>query len=97
MKRVGIAASKMAQGNWTLYNLYVVLLAFLFSLLIFFVAGAAVMVALVILLGLYKFVIPGDTQQVWDNIFPICMISLSCMIGIFNLLVLLKNLKWPKK
>lgn len=38
MERIGIAASKIAKGNLLLYNSYVVLIAFLLSVLLFLIS-----------------------------------------------------------
>ena len=40
MERIGIAASKIAQGNLFLYNICVIVISFLFSLFIFFISIA---------------------------------------------------------
>ena len=49
MKRIGIAASTISKGNLFLYNFYVVLIAMLFSLFIFIIAGSIVIFALAII------------------------------------------------
>ena len=49
MERIGIAASKIAKGNLHLYNFYVVLLTLLFSFLVYFLTGSAIVFALVLI------------------------------------------------
>ena len=65
MERIGIAASKIAQGNLFLYNFFVVAIASLFSLLVFFVSGCAIVLMLVIVAYVSS---PGgfpDLQKGW--------------------------------
>ena len=43
MLRIGIAASKMSKGSLLSYNLYVILIACLFSLFIFLICGFSIL------------------------------------------------------
>ena len=93
MKRIGIAASKIAKGNLVLYNIYVVAIAFLFSLFIFALAGFSVFLVLLLI---------GYVSQAWgiedftkgkSFVFTVCMVSLSILVAVFNLLAISQNIK----
>ncbi len=42
MKRIGIAASRIAKDDLVLYNVFVIVLSFLLSLLIFFISAFSI-------------------------------------------------------
>lgn len=93
MERIGIAASKMSRGNVWLYHFYVILISFLFSLLIFFIAGSSIMLGLIIIGYLVSGVLPGDYPREWVNVVIVCMISLTVIVSIFTLFAIGKNIK----
>lgn len=97
MKRIGIAASKMAKDHLALYNFYVVLLSFLFSFFIFVVAGAAVVLALAVIGYVAEQVPSLGLSQGGSLIFTVCMVSLTVVVAVFNLCAVSVNLKFPKK
>ena len=68
MERIGIAASKIAKGNLHLYNFYVVLLTLLFSFLVYFLTGSAIVFALVLIAIIMNKGIMPDLNEGW---FPI--------------------------
>ena len=96
MKRIGIAASKMAPKNLFLYNAYVIVIAFLFSLLIFFIGGSAVVVALISIAYATKGILPANFQKEWISIGLVCMITLTISVGLFSLIAISQNLKLHK-
>ncbi len=96
MERIGIAASKMASGNLFFYNLYVVLLSFLFSLLIFFIAGTSIVLALIIIGYILKGILPDQSSQTWYEILRVCMVSLTIAVGFLNLYAILRNFRLNK-
>ena len=93
MKRIGIAASKIAKGNVLVYNLAVLVISVLFSAFIFIVAGSTVMIALVIIMAVGNVLIPSLGRNDWKIVFKICMLSLTAIIVLFNLLAVLINIK----
>jgi len=95
MKRIGIAASKIAKGNWALYNFYVVVISFLFSLLIFVMSGATVVFALIILSYIGNEIMP-ELEKSWSSVQNICMGSLTIIVVLFNLMAISINMKLPK-
>ena len=97
MERIGIAASKMAKGNLLLYNLFVVLIAFLCSLFLFIMVGSTIIFALIILAYVGDEVIPFEFEKNWMSILSICMVSLTVIIASFWLFALAKNLKFHKR
>ena len=96
MKRVGIAASKIAKGNLVLYNCYVVAIASLFSLFIFIVSGFVVVFALIIIAYVSKEIMLINLEKDWSYILTVCMVSLTIIIALFNLLLISRNLKAGK-
>src|ERR1044072_2407199 len=97
MKRIGIAASKIAQGNVVLYNLYVVLISFLFSLIIFMVAGTSVFFALFMIDNLTRQFASIPFHENRSFIFMVCMISLTILVFLFNLYAISLNLKFRRR
>jgi uncharacterized membrane protein len=96
MERVGLAASKIAQGNLWLYNIFVILISFLFSLFIFVISASAVLFALIIMTYIAKEMMAFDFEESRRSVFTICMMSLAIVTLIFNLLIISKNLKFSK-
>ncbi|MCK5259974.1 MAG: hypothetical protein KAJ70_02835 [Candidatus Omnitrophica bacterium] len=96
MKRIGIAASKISKGNLTLYNVYVVLISALFSLFIFIVAGSTIIFALAIIQYVGNEIMDVEFEQSWQPIMIVCMVSLTIVITLFNLLAISTNLKLPR-
>ena len=97
MERIGIAASKIARGNLLLYNCFVILISSLFSMLVLVVAGSTVIFALVILRYVSQEIMAFEFDKTWKTVFLLCMISLTVMISLFNLLAIIKNIKLHKK
>jgi hypothetical protein len=97
MKRIGMAASKMAKDSLFLYNAYVILLAFLFSLFIFLIAGATVLIALFVFGYLATEFKIFDFAKSKDTIFVLCIISLTSITIIFNILAVIKNIQLPHR
>ena len=96
MERIGIAASKMAKGNLVLYNSYVILISFLFSLLIFCIAGSSILLSLIVIGYITDGVLPNGFGEQWGGVVRMCMISLTGIICLFNFMALLRNLKIKK-
>ena len=96
MKRIGIAASKMAKGNLALYNLYVVLISFLFSSFIFIVAGASVVLALALIEYMASEVMALGPKQDSSFILTVCMVSLTVVVTLLTLFVISSNIRFSK-
>jgi hypothetical protein len=95
MKRIGIAASKIAKGSIVLYNSYVVLISIFFSVFIFVIAGATVVFSIGIISYVAKEILPFERN--WESILRICMISLTVIIVLFNIMAISMNLKFLKR
>lgn len=93
MNRIGIAASKIAKGNIFLYNIYVVFLIFLFALFVFVVAGASIMLALVLVGYIINGLLPQDLLRDWKHVVSICMAALTIVVGFFAIIALIRNFK----
>lgn len=96
MERIGRAASKMSRDSLLFYNMYVVLIALLFSLFIFVVAGSTVLFAMIIIFYVGKEVLGLDVFPDQRYILMLCFMCLAVVTGIFNLLAILKNIKFSK-
>ncbi|VAX36167.1 hypothetical protein MNBD_UNCLBAC01-451 [hydrothermal vent metagenome] len=86
----------MSKGNASLYNAYVVLIVFLFSTFIFVVAGASVVFALAITAYFSNEVIGFTQNRTLSSMLTVCMISLTVVIGLFNLCAISMNIRLPK-
>ena len=96
MERIGIAASKMAQGKFFLYNLYVVLISFLFSLFIFFLSGASILLAWIVIGYIADGILPQGMEGGWRVMARICMVTLTVVVMLLNFFAILKNIKFRK-
>lgn len=96
MKRIGIAASKISKGNRILYVLYVILIAMLFSLLMFIIAGSTVIFALAIMKYVGTEIMGLEFEKSWTSITAVCMVSLTVVITLFNMFAVAMNLKPPR-
>lgn len=93
MERIGIAASKIAQGHLWLYNLSVIVISILFSAFVFIIAGASILLSLIIIGSIANGILPNDLWDDWRGIIRICMISLSIIVGFFMFYAILKNIR----
>jgi len=96
MERIGLAASKIAKGNFFLYNFFVVVLTIIFSLFIFFIAASSITLALVILGYLMGGIMQTEFTKRWWDIFGICMMTLTVVVSVFSVCAILKNIKIQK-
>ncbi len=96
MKRIGIAASRIAKGNLWLYNFYVLLISFLFSLLIFFISGFTLIVGLALISYITKGFMVIEPGTGFSSFLAICMVSLAAVVGVINLAAVLFNIKLRK-
>ena len=96
MKRIGVAASKIAKDNIFLYNLYVVLISTLFSLFIFIVAGATLLIAFILIGYITAELKIFNFEKNKDAIFVVCVVSLAFISAMFNILAIFKNIQFPQ-
>ncbi len=93
MKRIGIAASKIAKGNLILYNFFVILISFLFSIFLFLIAASSILIALIVIAVIVKGFVPVEWQKNWTFALTVCMVTLTIVIGIFNAIAISTNIK----
>lgn len=93
MRRIGIAASKMARGNLPKYNVFVIVIAFLCSLLLFFICGFAILAALFLVSLVCRPFLPPEFNAAAPAIVRVCLVALAVVIGILNVLAVIKNVK----
>ncbi len=96
MRRIGIAASKMAQGSLPKYNVFVIMIAFLCSLLLFFVCGFSILAALFLVSLACRPFLPPGFNAAGPAIIRVCLVTLAVVIGILNILAVVKNVKVNK-
>ncbi len=96
MRRIGIAASKMAQGSLSKYNVFVIMIAFLCSLLLFFICGFSILAALFLVSLVCRPFLPSGFNTASPAIVRMCLVALAVVIGILNVLAVIKNVKVNK-
>ena len=96
MERIGLAASKMAKGNFVLYNLWVVIISSVVSVFLFLLAGVSIFLALVILAAVVKGIMPMEFEKGWQPMLRICMLALTIVVTLFNLFAIFKNIRLKK-
>jgi hypothetical protein len=96
MLRIGIAASKMSKGRLLSYNLYVILIACLFSLLIFLICGFSILLIVFLISLILHALKPADFHAGWVPMFKFCLTVLALVVGIFNIIAILKNIQFTK-
>jgi len=96
MLRIGIAASKMSKGSLLSYNLCVILIASLLSLLIFFICGFSILLIVFLVSLILDVIKPVDFHAGWVHMFKICLAILGTVVGIFNLIAIFKNIQFTK-
>lgn len=96
MERIGIAASKMAKDNLVLYNLYVLLLAFLIAFILFLIAGGAIFLAMVAIGVATQGTVPVGFQNERLLLFKLCMMTLTVVVSGIMVAAIVKNVKFRK-
>ena len=90
MKRIGIAASRVAKDDLVLYNVFVLILSFLLSLLIFFISAFSILAGI----ALTSYVTKGFMAiDVGAGSFKFAFFGLAAMVGLINLAAVLVNIK----
>ena len=96
MQRIGITASRMSKGSLLSYNLCVILIACLLSLLIFLICGFSILLIVFLISLILHTLKPTDFQGDWVPMFKICLTVLAFVVGIFNIVAILKNIQLVK-
>lgn len=96
MKRVGIVASRIAKDNLLLYNLYVLLISFLLSLLIFLISSFTLIVGLALTSYVTKGFMVIEPGTGFSAFLKVCMVSLAVVVGVTNIIAVLMNIKLRK-
>ena len=93
MKRIGIAASRIAQENIAVYNFSVFLLATLFSLLVFVLSAFSLFMGFMILSFVSKGFVVFESATGFSPTFTICMAALAVVVGVLNIVAISMNIK----
>ena len=96
MQRIGLVASRMAQGNVCKYNLFVVVISCLCSFLIFLVSGFSILAALLLISIVSRWFMPVEFAGAWPGVTTVAMIALGVVIGVVNVIAIIKNVKAGK-
>jgi hypothetical protein len=96
MLRIGIAASKMSKGSLFNYNLYVILIACLFSLFIFLICGFSILLIIFLISLVLHALKPSDFHEGWVRMFKICLIILAVVVSVLNVVAILKNIQFTR-
>ncbi len=90
MKRIGIAASRIAKDDLVLYNAFVLLLSFLLSLLIFCISAFSILAGV----ALTSYVTRGFmVLDAGAGSFKFAFFGLATVVGVVNLTAVLVNIK----
>ena len=83
----------MAKGNLAAYNLSVIGITFLCSLLIYLIAGSAVVFSLIVIGYIVNGVLPAALDEQWGRMVYVCMISLAAVVGLFSFFAVVRNIR----
>jgi len=90
MKRIGIAASRIAKDDLILYNLFVIVLSFLVALLIFFIVAFVVLAGMALTSYVMRGFMAIDTGS---PLFRAAAIGLLTTVGVLFLAAVSVNFK----
>lgn len=97
MKRIGMAASRISKGDVRLYNIYVILISLLFSILLFFIAALAVVLAIGIIMLFGPETMTQELRDNWQTVIRMCTQALLIVVVMFNLAGIIINMKFVKR
>ena len=95
MHRIGITASKIAQGNLCKYNLFVAAISFLFSVIIFLACEFCILGVLLIL-SVVRGLMHLGALNGWIHILKVSSLWVGIIVGILWVLAVIKNIKLGK-
>jgi len=90
MKRIGIAASHIAKDDLVIYNVFVIILSFLLSLLIFCVSAFSILVGIAFTSYVTRGFMAIDAGA---GLFQFTFFGLAAVVGLINLTAVLVNIK----
>lgn len=90
MKRIGIAASHIAKDDLVLYNVFVLILSFLFSLLIFCISAFSILAGIVLTSYVTRGFMAIDPGA---GSFKFAFFGLVVLVVLINLAAILVNVK----
>lgn len=96
MRRIGLVASKIAQGNLIKYNFFVVIIATLCALMFLVVCGLSTLIALFLISLVLRHFFPSQFPGAWVNLVNTCMAVLVAFVMVLNLLAIVKNVRLTK-
>ena len=96
MLRIGVAASKMSKDSVLTYNMYVVLIATLFSFLVFAICASCILMTILLVSWMIHIAHPHAPYPGWVHMLKISLLVLAMVIGVFNLIAIMKNIQMSR-
>jgi uncharacterized membrane protein len=96
MKRIGMIAGKIAKDNLLAYNLYVLLFAGLFALIIALLSGFSLVAALAVVAHVTGGATALESGNMFGRTLLVSLVSLAVVVGIVTLVAVGVNLKIRK-
>ena len=93
MKRIGVAASRIAKDDLVLYNVFVILLSCLLSLFIFLVSAFTVAAGMALTFWVTRGFMAIDPGAA---LFKVSLAGLAAATGLINLAAILLNIKFKR-
>jgi hypothetical protein len=90
MKRIGIAASRIAKDDLVSYNMFVLILSFLLSLLIFLISAFSILAGVAVTSYVTRGFMSMDPGT---GFFKFAFFGLAVVVGLINLVAVLVNIK----
>lgn len=97
MRRIGLAASKIAQGDLIKYNFFVIVISTLCAVLFFVVCGVSMALALLVVSFVMRWLLPSQFQQLWPTMIGTCAMMLVALVGVLHVIAIIKNIKFKIK
>jgi hypothetical protein len=63
---------------------------------VFFICGFSILLIVFLVSLVLHAMKPADIHTGWVHMFKICLIILACVVGIFNIAAILKNIQFTK-
>ena len=90
MKRIGITASHIAKDDLVLYNVFVIILSFLLSFLIFCISAFSILAGIALTSYMTRGFMAIDPG---GGFFKFAFFGLAAVVGLINLAAVLVNIK----
>ena len=93
MRRIGLVASKMAQGNLLKYNIFVVALSTLCATILLLASSISMLIILFIIGIILRFIMPAEFSGSWWGVIKIILVVFVALIAMLNVIAIVKNIR----